>query len=91
MIGTATESPYTVNFIPSEMGTYVITAILTTEDGKEKVAQSRNLNVNSSTPVGINSLISSDSNTQIYNLMGIPVGENYRGIVVINGKKVLKK
>ena len=53
--------------------------------------QSRNLNVNSSTPVGINSLISSDSNTQIYNLMGIPVGESYRGIVVINGKKVLKK
>lgn len=91
MIGTATESPYTVNFKPSEMGTYVITAILTTEDGKEKVAQSRNLNVNSSTPVGINSLISSDSNTQFYNLMGIPVGENYRGIVVINGKKVLKK
>ena len=91
MIGTATEAPYTVNFEPTEMGTYSITAILTTEDGKEKVAQSRNLDVNSSTPVGINSLISTDSHTQIYNLMGIPVGESSRGIVVINGKKVLKK
>lgn len=28
--------------------------------------------------------------TPVYNLMGMPVGENYKGVVIKNGKKVLK-
>ena len=31
------------------------------------------------------------SNRPVYNLWGIPVGEDYKGVVIINGKKVLRR
>ena len=40
---------------------------------------------------GIDTADSDAPDAPAYNLLGIPVGEDYRGIVVINGKKVLKK
>lgn len=32
-----------------------------------------------------------DPSTIIYNVYGIPVDDSYKGIVIVNGKKMLKK
>ena len=91
LVGTSTESPYTVNFVPSEMGTYAITAIVTAEDGTMKESTARNLVVDSPYPLDIRTVENDASDAPAYNLMGVPVGEDYRGIVIINGKKVIKR
>ncbi len=45
-----------------------------------------------STPTGFDYLNINNSNSnQRYNLMGIPLGKDYRGIVIENGKKILVK
>jgi GH35 family endo-1,4-beta-xylanase len=92
-VGTATESPYKVEFVPSEMGTYAITAIVTSVEGKEKWSKVRELKVTSPTPTAIRTVNVDTNNTDAptYNLMGVPVSEDYRGIVIKNGKKVWKK
>ena len=91
LVGTSTESPYTVNFVPSEMGTYAITAIVTAEDGTMKESSARNLLVDSPYPLDIRTVENDASEAPAYNLMGVPVGDDYRGIVIINGKKVIKR
>ena len=40
---------------------------------------------------GISVPVEETSRVGTYNLLGLPVGDDYRGIVVVNGKKVLKK
>ena len=41
---------------------------------------------------GISEVMGDDAvNGSAYNLMGVPVGDDYRGIVIINGKKVVRK
>ena len=91
LVGTSTESPYTVNFVPSEMGTYAITAIVTAEDGTIKESTARNLVVDSPYPLDIRTVKNDASDVPAYNLMGVPVSDDYRGIVIINGKKVIKR
>ena len=95
LVGTVTEKPYTVNFVPSEKGTYAITAIVVNAEGKEKWSNPRELKVTSDTPTtAIRTVTNDASNTadgRAYNLMGVPVGDDYRGIVIQNGKKVIKK
>ncbi len=51
-----------------------------------------NVKLTSAEPTGINE-VESDAATdsRVYNLMGAPVDDNYRGIVIINGKKVVRK
>ena len=45
-----------------------------------------------SNPTGVNNLnIDKPKNAQRYNLMGQPVGNNYKGIVIQNGKKIIVK
>ena len=92
-IGTATESPYKVEFVPNEMGTYAITAIAVSAEGKEKWSKVRELKVTSPTPTAIRTVHAETDNTDApaYNLMGVPVDKNYRGIVIKNGKKVIIK
>ena len=91
LVGTSTVSPYTVNFVPSEMGTYAITAIVTAEDGTMKESTARNLVVDSPYPLDIRTVENDASDAPAYNLMGVPVSDDYRGIVIINGKKVIKR
>ena len=94
LIGTSTESPYTVNFKPTAMDTYNITAIVTAEDGKVKESPVRTLIVDSPTPTAIQTInndASEASDAPVYNLMGVPVGAGYRGIVIKNGKKIVIK
>ena len=94
LVGITTESPYVVNFVPTEMGTYEIRAIVTSIEGKEKRSTVRELNVTSSTPTAIRTVINDESiisTTPVYNLIGVPVSSNYRGIVIKNGKKVFVK
>ena len=92
LIGTATESPYAVNFVPSEMDTYNIMAIVVNTEGQEKWSQVRELKVTSPTPTDIRTVVKETSDdAPAYNLMGVPVGTGYRGIVIKNGKKMMVK
>ena len=51
-----------------------------------------NINFVCTEPTGINEVEShTATDGRMYNLMGAPVGDNYRGIVIINGKKVVRK
>lgn len=91
-IGTDTESPYNCIFVPTEKRTYSITAIAVNAEGQEKMSNPRNLVVTSSTPTDIRTVTSEEeTNTPTYNVMGMPVGEGYRGIVIKNGKKYVVK
>ena len=91
LIGTATASPYECTFIPSEMRKYNITAIAVNAEGKEKLSKICEVNVTSSTPLAIQSVVSDEGEAPAYNVMGQPVGDDYRGIVIKNGKKLIKK
>ena len=94
LIGTATEKPYTCSFVPTEMGTYAITAILVNAEGKEKVSAARELKITSPTPTAIRTVKNDTfktSDAPAYNLMGVPVNAGYRGIVIKNGKKIVVK
>ena len=91
LIGTSTESPYECIFTPTEKRTYSIVAIAVNTEGQEKMSSACPLKVTSDTPVGIETLVSDEPETPTYNLMGMPVGEAYRGIVIKNGKKVIRK
>ena len=46
LIGTLTEEPYTVEFCPTEKGTYSITAVATSVDGKCRTSAAKTLKVN---------------------------------------------
>ena len=92
LIGTATESPYECVFKPTEKRTYTIMAIAVNAEGKEKISKTRDLTITSSTPLDIQTVVSDDApETPAYNLMGMPVGEGYRGIIIKNGKKIVVK
>ena len=91
MTPTGTAGTYVCDFVPSAVGTYSIFAIVTNEDGKEKMGSPRDLNITSSTPVGIDTVKSDNSDGPAYNLMGVPVDAGYRGIVIKNGKKIVIK
>jgi hypothetical protein len=91
LIGTATTSPYECTFIPSEMRKYNITAIAVNAEGKEKQSKICEVNVTSSTPLAIQSVVSDEVEAPAYNVMGQPVGADYRGIVIKNGKKLMRK
>ena len=92
LIGTDTESPYECVFVPKEKGTYAITAVAVDAEGREKVSNPRELKVTSDTPTDIRTVVSDDeTDTPTYNIMGVPVDDSYRGIVIKNGKKYIKK
>jgi hypothetical protein len=90
LIGTDTESPYECVFVPKEKGTYAITAVAVDAEGREKTSNPRQLKVTSDTPTDIRTVVSDDeTDTPTYNIMGVPVDDSYRGIVIKNGKKVV--
>lgn len=92
LIGTDTESPYECIFVPNEKRTYSITAVAVDAEGREKVSNPRELKVTSDTPTDIRTVVTDDeTDTQTYNIMGVPVDDSYRGIVIRNGKKYIKK
>ena len=92
LIGTDTESPYECVFVPKEKGTYAITAVAVDAEGREKTSNPRQLKVTSNTPTDIRTVASDDeTDTPTYNIMGVPVDDSYRGIVIKNGKKYIKK
>ncbi len=91
LIGTATESPYECVFTPSEKRTYSITAIAVNAEGKQKISKPRNLVISSDTPLDIQTVVSDETHTPSYNLMGMPVDDSYHGIVIKNGKKYIRK
>ena len=92
LIGTDTEKPYQYVFIPTEKRTYDIMAVSLNAEGKEKRSQIYPLQVTSDTPLAIQTIESDDKpDTPTYNIMGMPVDANYRGIVIKNGKKYVIK
>ena len=92
LIGTDTEKPYQCVFIPTEKRTYDIMAVSLNAEGKEKRSQIYPLQVTSDTPLAIQTIESdNEPDTPTYNIMGMPVDANYRGIVIKNGKKYVIK
>ena len=91
LIGTATSSPYECVFTPTEKKTYEIMAVAINAEGGEKVSNPRYLEITSDTPLDIQTIESEEPNTPAYNLMGVPVDDSYRGIVIKNGKKYVVK
>lgn len=92
LIGTDTEKPYQCVFIPTEKRTYDIMAVSLNAEGKEKRSQIYPLQVTSDTPLAIQTIESDDEpDAPTYNIMGMPVDANYRGIVIKNGKKYVIK
>ena len=73
------------------MRKYTIRAIAVDAEGKEKISTVREVNVTSSTPLAIQSVVSDEAEAPAYNVMGQPVGADYRGIVIKNGKKLMRK
>jgi GH35 family endo-1,4-beta-xylanase len=94
-IGTATEAPYTIYFVPEAMDTYAIKAILVNAEGQEKESKERSLVVDSPTPTAISTVtVTKDaSDNRTYNLMGVPVDEGNLcpGIYIRNGRKFVVK
>ena len=102
LIGTMTQkgttSTYTCDFVPAAMGTYAITIIVTTEDGKSKISDSRDVKVTSSKPTAIQTIENNhvDEISNVYNLMGVKVGTKAdwqslpQGLYIVNGRKVTK-
>ena len=92
LIGTDTEKPYQCVFIPTEKRTYDIMAVSLNAEGKEKRSQIYPLQVTSDTPLAIQTIESdNEPDTPTYNIMGMPIDANYRGIVIKNGKKYVIK
>ena len=91
LIGTATESPYECIFTPTEKRTYSIVAIAVNTEGQEKMSSVCPLKVTSDTPVGIETIVGDEPEPPAYNLMGMPVGDGYRGIVIKSGKKHVRR
>ncbi len=92
LIGTDTEKPYQCVFMPTEKRTYDIMAVSLNAEGKEKRSQIYPLQVTSDTPLAIQTIESDDEpDTPTYNIMGMPIDANYRGIVIKNGKKYVIK
>ena len=89
LIGTATASPYECQFTPTEMRKYNITAIAVNAEGQEKLSPVREVEVTINT--AIRSVVSDERETPAYNVMGQPVGDDYHGIVIKNGKKIVVK
>ena len=89
LIGTATASPYECQFTPTEMRKYNITAIAVNAEGQEKLSPVREVEVTINT--AIRSVVSDERETPTYNVMGQPVGDDYHGIVIKNGKKIVVK
>ena len=67
LIGTLTEAPYTMEWEPAAKGTYTITAIATSKEGKENTSGKRTLKVNgkripySNTPVSLPGVIQAEN------------------------------
>ena len=91
LIGTATSAPYECVFTPTEKKTYEIIAVAINAEGGEKVSNPRYLEITSDTPLDIQTIESEEPSTPAYNLMGVPVDDSYRGIVIKNGKKYVVK
>lgn len=91
LIGTSTQSPYECVFTPTEKRTYTITAISVDAEGREKISKERNLNITSDTPMDIRTIESDEPDAPTYNIMGMPVGDGFRGIIIKNGKKYVIK
>jgi len=94
LVGIAKQAPYTVNFVPGDMGTYSITAVMVNAEDQEKTSTPRELKVTSPTPTDIRTIstgVTNISDAPVYNLMGVPVSAGYRGIVIKNGKKMVVK
>ena len=91
LIGTATSAPWTFVFTPTEKRTYTITAVTINAEGGEIMSAPRELKVTSDVPLAIQTVTTDEPESQMYNVMGQPVGSDYRGIVIKNGKKVVIK
>ena len=88
LIASMDGEPYVYDFIPTETGTYAITGIVIDADGKEKMSGVRNLEVTSTSPLGITTVRDDNADTPAYTPYGMEVPDGYHGIVIKDGKKI---
>ena len=89
LIATMNGEPYVFDFIPTETGTYAITAIVTNTEGEEKMSGVRYLEVTSTSPLSIPMMSTDAADTPAYTPSGLKVSNGYRGIVIKDGKKII--
>lgn len=80
---------YETTYTPAEKGKYTIKAVVTATDGTKYERLSGFTAIPSST--GINSIEADETNADIYNLQGMKVNADYKGIMIRNGKKIINK
>ena len=88
LIATMNGEPYVYDFIPDEMGTYAIVAVVTNADGKEKMSGVRYLEVTSPSPLAVPAIKAIDDDAPAYTPDGMKAPDGYRGIVIKGGKKI---
>ena len=73
-----------------EPGTsYKVVVYVSDEAGNQLAYES--LTTSTEEPDAIEAILAADPDVKMYNTSGVLVGKNYRGVVIINGKKYMKK
>lgn len=84
-IGNATS--YTItDLLPAT--TYVV--VVTVDDEAGNTASYQEQEIQTLDPDGILQIMTDNPDAKMYNIQGLNVGEGYRGLVIVNGKKYLK-
>ena len=92
LLTTMTEAPYTTEFTPENTGRHDLKAIVYATDGTAFERLS-GVTVYTSGIMAINETNTDDANVNgaSYNISGQRVDDNYKGITIVNGKKMMKK
>jgi len=88
LVCTMTEAPYETTYTPSKLSRHTIKAVVTATDG---TTYERLSGFTASRSTSIQTINSDDAPSAIYNLQGLKVDSHYKGIVIINGKKTVRK
>lgn len=86
---TLTSAPYVATYTPTATGAYTVKAVVKTTD---ETTYERVGGFTAVEGSGINAIVTDkQKNAPAYNLQGQQVNADYKGVVIINGKKVINK
>ena len=88
LIGTLTEEPFIFEYTPQTTRRYTLKAVVTATDG---TTWERLSSISPMRTTGIDDLKSDATPARRYNLQGIEVGRDYKGIVIQNGRKIIQR
>ena len=88
LLDTKTEAPYVFEYTPSSTRKCRLKAIVTATDG---TSWERLSNMSPVKATGIDDISTENKPAKRYNLQGIEVGDDYKGIVIQNGRKIIQR